>query len=129
MIMTTQKYLSELHHDHREWKNLLSFYEEDLKIMKKRLEEISMKNSDREMHGWVERFQNKLIIQEEQIDLLKHDINVCEGDVVKNIEDNPTASDHRKIEDHTDLRERVQTFELLFNKLRKDLNTFVAKWM
>jgi hypothetical protein len=71
MIMTTQKYLSELHHDHREWKNLLSFYGEDLEIMKKRLEEISHKNSDREMHGWVERFQNKLIIQEEQIDILR----------------------------------------------------------
>jgi hypothetical protein len=127
--MSTQKYLSELHHDHKEWNNLISFYEEDIKTMRKRLEEVAGKNTDREMHGWVERFQNKLIIQEEQIDILKHDINACEDDLIKNIEDNPTASDRRKMDDHADLRDRVQTFELLFNKLRKDLNAFVAKWM
>jgi hypothetical protein len=127
--MTNQKYLAELHHDHREWKNILSFYEEDLSVMRKRLEEVASKNSDREMHAWVERFQNKLIIQAEQIDILRHDINHCEDEIVKSVEDNPTASDRRKMDDHADLRERVQTFELLFNKLRKDLNAFVAKWM
>jgi hypothetical protein len=97
--------------------------------MKKRLEEVAAKNTDREMHGWVERFQNKLIIQSEQIDILRHDIKDCESDIVKNVEENPVASDRRKAEDHTDLRDRFQTFELLFNKLRKDLNAFVAKWM
>lgn len=127
--MPAQKYLTELHHDHKTWKNLLSFYQDDMKTMKKRLEEAASKNTDREMHGWVERFQNKLIIQEEQIDTLKHDIALCEAAVVKNVEENPQASDHRKMDDHTDMRERVQTFELLFNHLRKDLNAFVAKWI
>lgn len=127
--MTTQKYLSELHHDHREWRNILSFYQEDISTMRKRLEEVSSKNTDREMHGFVERFQNKLIIEAEQIDTLKHRINECEDNIMKNVENNPTASDHRKVDDHTELRESFQTFELLFNKLRKDLNAFVAKWM
>lgn len=127
--MPHQKYLAELHHDHREWKNVLSFYEEDIAVMKKRLEEVASKNTDRDMHGLVERFQNKLIIQKEQIDILRHDINDCEDSIIKNVENNPVASDKRKIDDHTELRERVQTFELLFNKLRKDLNAFVAKWM
>ena len=127
--MPEQKKLAELHHDHREWKNVLSFYEEDISTMKKRLEEVASKNTDREMHGWVERFQNKLIIQSEQIDILLHDINACEDNIIKNVENNPVASDKRKMDDHSELRDRVQTFELLFNKLRKDLNAFVAKWM
>ncbi|HPH88953.1 MAG TPA: hypothetical protein PKV76_10780 [Chitinophagales bacterium] len=127
--MPEQKKLAELHHDHREWKNVLSFYEEDISTMKKRLEEVASKNTDREMHGWVERFQNKLIIQSEQIDILLHDINACEDNIIKNVENNPVASDKRKMDDHTELRDRFQTFELLFNKLRKDLNAFVAKWM
>jgi hypothetical protein len=127
--MPEQKKLAELHNDHREWKNVLSFYEEDITTMKKRLEEVASKNTDREMHGWVERFQNKLIIQSEQIDILLHDINACEDNIIKNIENNPVASDKRKMDDHTELRDRFQTFELLFNKLRKDLNAFVAKWM
>ena len=127
--MQEQKYLTDLHKEHSEWKNVLTFYEEDVETMKKRLEEVASKNTDREMHGWVERFQNKLIIQKEQIDILEHDINACEEVIVKNVTDNPVASDRRKIDDHIELRERIQTFELLFNKLRKDLNAFVAKWM
>ncbi|HPA36154.1 MAG TPA: hypothetical protein PLA16_07290 [Chitinophagales bacterium] len=127
--MAEQKYLTELHHEHREWQNVLSFYAEDIQTMRKRLTEVAGKNTDREMHGWVERFENKLIIQEEQIDILKHDINECESKLQENVENNPVASDRRKIDDHAEMRERFQTFELLFNKLRKDLNAFVAKWM
>ncbi|MFN8281704.1 MAG: hypothetical protein U0U67_00715 [Chitinophagales bacterium] len=127
--MSQQMYLTDLHHEHKEWKNIISLYEEDLAVMRKKLEEVASKNTDHDMHTYVERFQNKLIIQEEQIDILRHDINECEASIVENIKENPTASDRRKADDHADLRERVQTFELLFNKLRKDLNAFVAKWM
>lgn len=127
--MSTQKYLTELHHEHKEWLNVLSFYEEDVLTMKKRLEEVASKNTDREMHGWLERFQNKLIIQSEQIDILKHEIKDCESDIVSNVENNPVASDRRKADDHAEMRDKFQTFELLFNKLRKDLNVFVAKWL
>ena len=80
----------------------MSFYEEDISTMKKRLEEVASKNTDREMHGWVERFQNKLIIQSEQIDILLHDINACEDNIIKNVENNPVASDKRKMDDHTE---------------------------
>lgn len=127
--MSEQKYLNDLHQDHRIWKNMLIFYLEDIRTMRKRLEEVSAKNTDKEMHGWVERFQNKLLIQQEQIALLKHDITIDEDKIVQNISDNPQASDHRKIADDADLRERMQTFELLFIHLRKDLNAFVAKWI
>ena len=127
--MPELKTLVELHKEHRQWLKMISFYEEDLAVLKKRLEEVSIKNTDREMHGFVERFQNKLIIQAEQIDMLRHDIADHEVEIVNNVEANTTATNRRKLEDHADMRERVQTFEILFNKLRKDLNAFVAKWM
>ena len=127
--MSTHKYLTDLHHEHKEWLNVLSFYQEDILTMKKRLEEVASKNTDREIHGWVERFKNKIIIQTEQIELLKHEINDHESEIVSNVENNPVASDRRKIDDHSELRDRFQTFELLFNKLRKDLNVFAAKWL
>ncbi|HQG39156.1 MAG TPA: hypothetical protein PLK15_08480 [Chitinophagales bacterium] len=127
--MPELKTLVELHKEHRQWLKMISFYEEDLAVLKKRLEEVSIKNTEREMHGFVERFQNKLIIQAEQIDMLRHDIADHEVEIVNNVEANTTATNRRKLEDHADMRERVQTFEILFNKLRKDLNAFVAKWM
>lgn len=129
MDMPELKSLVELHKEHRQWLKIITFYEEDLAVLKKRLEEVSIKNTDREMHGLVERFQNKLIIQAEQIDMLRHDIADHEVEIVNDVEANSTATNRRKLEDHADMRERVQTFEILFNKLRKDLNAFVAKWM
>ncbi len=125
----SQQYLTHLHQEHQQWIHELSFYEEDISIMRKRLEEIASRNTGKDMHAMIERFQNKIIIQQEQIDILLHDINECESHLIKNVEENPVATDRRKMEDHTELRERVQTFELLFNRLRKDLNTFVATWM
>ena len=110
--MPAQKYLTELHQDHKEWLNILSFYEEDVESMKKRLNEVASKNTDREIaHDWREIFA------------------FCESKIIQNVEENPVASDRRKSDDHVELRERVETFEFLFNKLRKDLNSFVAKWM
>src|SRR4051812_42965209 len=104
-----QKYLSELHHDHKEWLAMIGFYEEDLITMRKRLEEVASKNTDRDIHSWIERFQNKFIIQDEQISQLRHDINGCEENIRKNVQDNPTASDRRKIDDHVELRDHFQT--------------------
>jgi hypothetical protein len=127
--MSEQKYLTELHAEHISWLNTIKFYEDDLKILQERLGEVSVKNTDRDFHAMIERFQNKLIIQKEQIDILKHEISEHEKAVLKNIEENPIASDHRKVDDHADSRDKMQTFELIFNNLRKDLIKFTSKWM
>ncbi len=127
--MTVQKYLSDLHHECITWKNNLSFYKEDLEVMKHRLGEVARKNTDKDMHAMVERFQNKLIIEEERIDTLMHRLNLSEEEVVDNVKDNPSSSDHRKMTSPQDLWDDMQSFELLFNQLRKDLNSFAAKWM
>jgi hypothetical protein len=127
--MTAQKYLSDLHHDYKTWKNNLSFYKEDLGLMQKRLQEVAAKNSDKDMHALVERFQNKLIIEEERIDTLQHRLILNEEEVIDNVKANPVSSDHRRMDEPLDLRDDIQSFEVLFNQLRKDLNLFAAKWM
>jgi hypothetical protein len=50
-------------------------------------------------------------------------------DIQENVEQNPQASDHRKVTDHSGLRDRVNTFELIFNDLRRELTGFSARWM
>ena len=47
---------------------ILLFYDDDLKVLQNRLSEVSIKNTDKEFHAMIERFQNKLIIQKEQIE-------------------------------------------------------------
>lgn len=128
-MSNNQKYLQELHAELKAWKNKLAFYEDDLAVMKKRLGEVSSKNTDHEVHAMVERFQNKMIIQKEQLDILNHDVDTAAKAIQDNIESNPQASDHRKADDHSELRDRVNTFEVLFNDLRKDQIGFTARWM
>jgi hypothetical protein len=128
-IMNTQIALVDLHLEHKEWLNKLLFYKDDLKIMQIRLDEIASKNNHQEVLVFVERFQNQFKIQNEQIDFLKHDIKQHVNNIEESIINNPIASNHRKMDDHAEERQKMIRFEELFAELRKDLLSFLSKWM
>jgi uncharacterized membrane protein YgaE (UPF0421/DUF939 family) len=117
------------HEENTDWLNRLDFYKEDIKILTKRLEEIATKNSATEVLSEVERFQNQFIIQNNNIDEIKHLVKENESLLKKEIESNPVAVDHRKMEYHEKEKELVEAFEKNFNTLREDYNTFSSKWM
>jgi hypothetical protein len=127
--MSTQTSITKLHIEHIEWLNKLLFYKDDLKIMQHRLEEVAAKNNSKECLIQVEHFQNQFKIQNEQIDILKHEIKQDESLIEKSISDNPVASDHRKLQDNGLLRVGMLRFEELFAAMRKELMTFLSKWM
>jgi hypothetical protein len=127
--MTTGKLINTLHSEHKEWLNKLSFYKDDLQVLQNRLVETAGKNNSNEFAAGLEHFQNQLIIQREQIDILKHDIDEHERNLEKVVIDLPVGSDHRKMHDHSVQREKMAQFELLFASFRKELTDFLAKWM
>lgn len=127
--MNLAKPILEQHAEHIEWLNKLSFYKDDLVTFQRRLNEIAKKNTSMEIMAVVEQLQNQLKIQDEQVDILKHEINEHEKSIERSIIENPVASDHRKVQDHTTHREKIETFELLFSEFRKTLLSFCAKWM
>ncbi len=117
------------HEENTDWLNRLSFYKDDMAILVKRLEEIASKNSATEVLANVEHFQNQFIIQRNNIDEIKHLVNQNETALKKEIESNPVAVDHRKMEYHAQEKELVEQFEKNFNELREAFNEFSAKWM
>ncbi len=126
--MTENKeYIQNLHEDHTQWEKDLSFYEDQLKIFKGQLAEISSKNTSNEIKIEVEKFQNQFIIQKDEIDKLKHMIHVNEDEIEKEVLSNPVAVDHRKADDDTTLRERMEIFVPLFNNLKEDFREFAGK--
>lgn len=127
--MDKKESIIELHHEHTEWINKLNFYKDDLIVFNNRLSEIAAKNSNKEILAEVEHFQNQFIIQNNNIDQIKHVINLDEDKIKKEINSNPIAVDHRKMEDHPKERDLVDTFEKNFNSLRTEFNKFAAKWM
>lgn len=127
--MNTQIALVELHGEHKEWLNKLLFYNDDLKIMQSRLNEIASKNNHQDVLVFVEKFENQFKIQKEQIDILNHVIKQHMIHIEESIKNNPIASDHRKMDDHTEERQKMIRFEELFSELRIDLLSFLSKWL
>ena len=125
--MEAEAYIFDLHKAHKKWKSGLDFYADDLLILKNRLAEVSIKNTRQEVKMDVEKFQNQFIIQKIEIDKLSHQIQLSDDTIEENIKANPVAVDHRKMNETTNLEDRMETFKSLFAKMKEEFNDFVAK--
>jgi hypothetical protein len=117
------------HTENTEWLNKLNFYKDEIRILTGRLEEISTKYTSQEVLAEVERFQNQWIIQRNNIDEIAHKIKENEQSLIDEINNNPVAVDHRKMEYHTEEQQLVEGFEQNFNSIRDEFNRFASKWM
>ncbi len=121
--------IKELHDEHKIWLAKLLFYQDELVIMAGRIAEVEKKNSGDEVLAFVDHFQNQLVLQKEQIDILKHDIKSHElflqGAIIKN----PDLLDEEKFSDHDAHRESMEFIEKNFNELRAELIQFLSRWM
>lgn len=120
------KHVSNLHSD--AIRNL-EFYEQELTILQKRLEEIAKDNTGHEVAVSIERFQNQFLIQNNNIDELKHKIK----ENLKNIEQQVMSSagfvDQDSMSLNADLYEQYLTLEKIVNEIRHEFNRFASKWM
>lgn len=117
------------HEENTQWVNKLQFYRDELQILNGRLEEITTKNNQPEVLKEVEHFQNQWIIQRNNIDEILHKVNENERALQEEINNNPVAVDHRKMEYHAEEKNLMDGFEKNFNDLRDDFNRFASKWM
>ena len=121
--------LAVLHTEHSEWMKKLLFYEDELNVMLRRLAEIADRNTKTEVMARLEHFQNLMIVQKEQLDILKHGIREHEQGLADEVRRWPVASDHRKFPDHEDQRERMLRYGQLFEEMRTEFKYFVSEWM
>lgn len=122
-----EKKIFEMHQEHAEWLNKLSFYKDELSIMKNRLAEIAQKNTSGDVLAQVEHFQNQFIIQAEQLDIVKHNINEHEEYLQQRLNENQVAADRQSSSDSPQIRESMDSFERIFNGLRQEFNQFLSK--
>ncbi|MBI3238874.1 MAG: hypothetical protein HYZ43_08575 [Flavobacteriia bacterium] len=127
--MNQKESIYKQHEENTEWMSKLNFYKDEIEILKGRLEEITGKNNAHEVLSQVEHFQNQWIIQRNNIDEISHQVKANEASLLEEINSNPVAVDHRKVEYHAQEQELVDSFEKNFNDLRQEFNTFSAKWM
>jgi hypothetical protein len=121
--------ITDIHRTNREWLNLISFYQDELTIMEKRIAEVVSKNTDVEVLANAEHFQNQMIIQRNHLLDMQGEIVHLEDKITEEIKNNPIASDHRRHETPVDLSERVSQFRVLFYELRKEFLEYLMRVM
>jgi hypothetical protein len=117
------------HEENTSWTNSLKFYKDEIILLRERLAEIAFKNTNKIILAEVEHYQNQFIIQRNKIDEIMHAIKLNENALIKEINSNPIAVDHRKVAAHTNEAEQMKTFEKIFADLREKYNRFSSKWM
>jgi LEA14-like dessication related protein len=123
-MIAEKKHLSDLHVAHSDWAVQLNFYTDEIKILQGRLGEISAISTDASQKVKVGHFESQLIIQQNELDVLLHDIQVEEDTLVQSALDNTVAVDHRLMTYDVTLEDRITTFSTLFTDLRKEMNDF-----
>jgi hypothetical protein len=127
MNTASQKYIHELHTEHITYLSTLAFAKDEIKTFNNRLSEIVTANTKQEILAQVEHFQNQFIRHNEVIDELKHEVHECEMRIAKIAESNNVATDHRKVDDHVDLRDQMETFTHIFSELKNEFKLFLEK--
>jgi hypothetical protein len=105
------------------------FFQDELKVMERRLGEVASKNTAKETLANLEHFQNTIIVERNNVDQIKHELNIGNDEITNEIHKNVIAIDHRSIADHAELREKVESFKRVYHENKNELNSFLSKWM
>lgn len=103
--------------NHIIWQKGFAFYRDELEVMSHQLEEITNRDSSVEFLQLVEHFQNQMIVQRNNIDELKHVVNLYVEQLKKGAAD---ASQQ------VVLHQKYQDFERVMNLLRHEFAEFLA---
>jgi uncharacterized coiled-coil DUF342 family protein len=113
----------ELHQQLNSWKEEVNEVRAEVKMMRERLEQITLSNASREVMTQVEHFENRLLRQREVADEMHHDIKQC----AKKISDTPVTviHDDRPVDDFDTIQHRMEIFQKLYVALKEDFNHFM----
>ncbi len=127
--MTKEK-VSVISDEHQNWLGALVFYKDELNVLRGRLTEIASKNTSKELLAQVEHFENSITLQQENIDILKHDINLNLIEIAKQLQTNKAGYVENELHKlHTQQKDRFETTEKVIGELRHDFNRFAVRWM
>lgn len=97
--------------------------------MEARLTEVASKKSSFEASQDIEHFQNQFILQRNNIDELKHDVNIYVSKLAKETKEINGQPDGEMLGEKLELHERYEGIEKVMKELRDDFKEFLAKWM
>ncbi|WP_432710583.1 hypothetical protein [Pedobacter sp.] len=107
----------------------LDFYQEELRILQGRLDEVAKANYNKEANMKMEYFQDQIIIQRDNINELRHDIRRHLSIIKEQLEQSGDyISDSADMEEPI-LYDKYLELEKSINALRHEFNRFAAEWL
>lgn len=110
-----------------DWKRELSFFRDELPLLKKRLEEVVSKNTDKEILAEAEHFENKFRVMEMNIDDLMHDVNLKRDNLNSQAAAQVNYINVKMIESDSNLEELMQYTSDDFYATKKSYYKFLSK--
>lgn len=120
---------SDLHFEHKQWRRELLFWEDELKSLQKRLNELVMRWTDKEILAQLEHYQNQFIIQENVINELEDHINLHETNISEHLKKGEDVLDFQMVKKHIEFRNQMDTQRNLYSELKSNFFRFLSKYM
>ena len=98
-------------------------------MLRERLEEVASKNTSKEVHIYVEQFQNRFLIQSNEIDMLKHTLRKNEEQALNEAKLYWKRADYETSAEYKILEDRMRQFGKFYKELKQDFFHFLVKWM
>lgn len=127
MMKTQVLFNSDLHFEHVQWRRELLFWEDELKSFTKRLEELVLLWTAKDVLAQLEHFQNAFIRHSEVIDELKHEINVHETHLAALSKTGTDALNTTLTEAHFEFRDKMETQRHIYADLKKEFFGFLSE--
>ncbi len=122
--MHTKEQLLELHSEHQEWQSKINFYKSELKNFDNELLNLAKQITSGDKMATIEHFQNQFIIQNEVLDIMRHDFKQYENEIEfiqEHAVDKTVGGIH---EMKADQLEKLNSFEKVYHQLRDEFHNF-----
>lgn len=115
------------HKECKEWNERLDFFINEVDSFSKRIAEVVNANTAIEVLSQAEHFQNKFIIEKENIDILKHEVKVHMEAISSEMQREKILDEIDHSGNQIDLREKMRIEDKLFIDMKHELYSFLGK--
>ncbi|OGS69754.1 MAG: hypothetical protein A3F91_08465 [Flavobacteria bacterium RIFCSPLOWO2_12_FULL_35_11] len=120
---------SDLHFEHKQWRRELLFWEDELKSLQNRLNELAIRWTDKEVLAQLEHFQNQFMIHENTISELEDHINLHETNISEHLKKGEDVLDLQLVKKHIEFRNQMDTQRNLYSELKGNFFRFLSQYM
>jgi len=126
-MQTKVSYLSDLKFNLETWKRELRFHFNEMDTFQEKLEEIAGREFDRRARKQIENFQNRIMIERNEISKLMHRCKRKMNNLV--IADYNENIDGRLIREQRPLKDDMRHYIKMHYDLKEEMMDFFAQWM